>query len=191
VLSLKTDLEAARLRIKAERAGSRPVVSGSLSSSASQRDVSSRNPLAAELRVDIPLFQGGRTDAAVARAQAEMHRVTARLKQLEYELREELLEIWLDIQTLQAQREQVRVSSDFRALDFDRAQALYELEVTTDFGDALVGQSKVALLSARTDYALAIDWARLSALTGEAYSPYLQLTSPGQPGGQFDETVDP
>lgn len=190
VLSLRTDLEAARLRIKAERAGSRPVLSGSVGATAGHRDVSSRNPLEAELRLDIPLYRGNRIDAAVARAQADMHRLEANLQQLEYDLRETLLELWLNIQTLLAQREQVRVSSDFRALDFDRAQALYELQVKTDFGDALVGQSKAALLAARTEYALALDWARLSALTGQAYSSYLQIPTPAPSGSHNDETMD-
>ncbi len=68
VLSLKADLEAARLQIKAERAGGRPVVSGSLSATAGERDVSSRNPLEAELRLEIPLYEGERIDAGVATA---------------------------------------------------------------------------------------------------------------------------
>lgn len=190
ILSLRADVEAARLRIKAERAGSRPVLSGSVSSTAANRDVSSDNPFEAELRLDIPLFRGNRTNAEVARAQADMHRLTATLQQLEHDLRQNLLDIWLDIQTLLAQREQVSVSHDFRSLDFDRAQALYELEVKTDFGDALVGQSKAALLAARTEYALALDWARLSALTGEAYSPYLQIPSPVATGSRDDENLD-
>ena len=196
VLSLKADLEAARLRIKAERAGSRPVLSGSVSSMASHRDLSSRNPFEAELRLDIPLYRGDRVDAGVARAQADMHSVAASLQQLEYDLRQDLLDLWLNIQTLLAQREQVKVSHDYRSLDFDRAQALYELQVKTDFGESLVGQSKAALLAARTEYALALDWARLSALTGQPYSPYLQLPSPASTeapastGNPHAETLD-
>ncbi len=174
VLSLKADLEAARLRMKAERAGARPVLSGSLSTAAGNRDISSRNPLEAELRLDIPLYRGARVDAEVASARADMHRLEAELKQLELDLRQDLLDVWLDIQTNLAQRQQVQVGTDYRALDFDRAQALYELQVKTDFGTALVGQSRAALLAAQTEYALALDWARLSALSGESFSPYLQ-----------------
>ncbi len=186
VQSLKADLEAARLRIKAERAGARPVLSGSVSTAAGNRDISSRNPLEVELRLDIPLYRGGRVDAEVARARATMHRLEAELKQLEFDLRQNLLDVWLDIQTLLAQRQQVEVSTDYRALDFDRAQALYELQVKTDFGTALVGQSRAALLAAQTEYALALDWARLSALSGESFSPYLQPTSLDRQGDPHD-----
>jgi outer membrane protein TolC len=181
VLSLKADLEAARLQIKAERAGNRPVLSGSVAATASNRDLSSRNPLEAELRLDIPLYEGNRVDAGIAKAQAKLHRLGAELRQQEYDLRQSLLEVWLDIQALLAQREQVRTFTDYRDLNFDRAQALYEMEFKTDFGDALVGQSESALLAARTEFQLALDWARLSALSGEPYSPYLQMpeTDPG------------
>ncbi len=191
VLSLRAELEAARQNIRAERAGRRPVLSGSVIGTSAEREVSSRNPLEAELRLDIPLFRGNRVNAEVAGAQAEMHRLAAAVQQFEYDLRQDLLEIWLDMQALRAQREQVSVNAEFRSLDFDRAQALYELEVTTDFGNALVGQSKAALLDARTEFALALGWARLSALTGENYSPFLQMpASSVQPGNHSDENSD-
>ena len=187
VLALKADLEAARLRVKAERSGGRPVLSGSVSAATFHRDQSSYNPLEAELRLEIPLYQGDRVKSEVARAQAEMQRLGASLRQLDYDLREELLELWLDIQTLLAQREQVKVFSDSRDRNFERAQAVYELELKTDFGDALVGQSESALLAARTEFQLAINWARLAALTGDAYSPYLQTSAP-PPGNDSHAT---
>jgi outer membrane protein TolC len=187
VLALKADLEAARLRVKAERAGGRPVLSGSLSASTYHRELSGYNPLEAELRLDIPLYEGDRVKAEVAQAQAEMQRLGARLRQLEYDLRQDLLEVWLDIQALLAQREQVKIFSASRDRNFDQAQAEYELQLKTDFGDALVGQSESALLGARTEFQLAIDWARLGALTGEPYSPYLQTTLPPQPGNEPHE----
>jgi outer membrane protein TolC len=188
VLALKADLEAARLRVKAERTGGRPVLTGSLAASAYNRDLSAYNPLEAELRLDIPLYKGDRVKSEVAKAQADMHRVGARLRQLEYDLRQDVLEVWLDIQTLLAQREQVKIFADSRDRNFDRAQAVYELELKTDFGDALVGQSESALLAARTEFQLAIDWARLAALTGEAFSPYLQTAAPSPPGNESHET---
>jgi outer membrane protein TolC len=188
VLSLKADLEAARLQIKAERAGGRPVVSGSLSASAGEREVSSRNPLEAQLRLEIPLYEGERIDAGVAKARARLDRLGAELRQLEYNLRQKLLEVWLDIQTLLAQREQVKKFTEYRDLNFDRAQAEYELELKTDFGDALVGQSESALLAARTEFQLALDWAHLTALTGEPYSPYLEFPT-NQPGSDTDATL--
>lgn len=187
VLALRSDLEAARLQVRAERTGSRPVLTGQVAAADNQRDVGSRNPFEAELRLEIPLYNGQRTDAGVARAQADLYRLAAELRQQEYDLRQRLLEVWLDIQTLLAQREQVQVFSESRSLNFDRAQAEYELDLKTDFGDALVGQSESALLKARTEYHLALDWARLTALTGESYSPYIPASAPSPPGSDSHE----
>jgi outer membrane protein TolC len=188
VLALKSELEAARLSVEAERTGSRPVLSGTVSASAYHRELSGYNPLEAELRIDIPLYEGGRVKSEVARALAEMRRIQARLRQFEYGLREEILDVWLEIQTLRAQREQVRIYTEARDRNFERAQAEYELQLKTDFGDALVGQSESDLLAARTEFQLAICWARLSALTGENYSPYLQAAAPSSSGSEANET---
>jgi outer membrane protein TolC len=182
LLALRADLEAARLQVEAVRTEHRPVLTGSVAASAYERDTSSHNPLEAELRLEIPLYPGRRIDAGVARAQADVYRLTAELRQQELQLRQRLLEIWLDIQTLQAQREQVDIFRQSRQLNFDRAQSEYELELKTDFGDALVGQSESALLDAQTEFALALDWARLTAMTGEPYSPFLTGPTPTPTG---------
>ncbi len=189
ILSLRADLEAARLQVQAQRTGKRPVLSGSVVAAANERDVGSRNPLEAELRLEIPLYDGKRVDAEVAHAQAEVYRLMAELRQLEYDLRQRLLEIWLDIQTLQAQREQVEIFTRSRALNFDRAQAEYELDLKTDFGEALVGQSESALLHAQTEFGLALDWARLAALTGEPYSPWIPATATSRSGTDSHDTT--
>lgn len=189
LLSLRSDLEAARLQVRAQRTGRRPVLSGAVAAAANERSVGSRNPLEAELKLEIPLYDGHRVDAEVAHAQAEVYRLTAELRQLEYDLRQRVLELWLDTRTLLAQREQVDIFTRSRALNFDRAQAEYELEVKTDFGHALVGQSESALLRARTEYGLALNRARLAALTGEPFSPWIGTTSPAPPGNEHHETT--
>lgn len=187
VLALRAELESARMQVRAERKAGRPVLSGSVAAAANERNVGSRNPFEAELRLEIPLYDGGRTDADVARAQTDVYRVGAELRQLEYDLRQQLLEYWLEAQTLLAQREQVRVFARSRALNFDRAQAEYEMELKTDFGTALVGQSEVALLQAQTEFALALNLARITALTGEPLSPYIPVAEFSSSGSQSHE----
>ena len=189
MLALRSELEAARLQVQAQRTGKRPVLTGSLLAAANERNVGSRNPLEAELRLEIPLYDGNRVNAEVARAQADVYRLTAELRQLEYELRQRVLEVWLDIQTLLAQQQQVDTFTQSRELDFDRAQAEYELELKTDFGDALVGQSESALLRAQTEFGLALDWARLTALTGEPFSPYIEARVSPPHGNSNHDTL--
>lgn len=147
---MRAELEAARLQVQAQRTGKRPVLSGSVLAAANERNVGARNPLEAELRLEIPLYDGNRVDAELARAQADVNRLTTELCQLEYELRQRVLEVWLDIQNLLAQQQQVDAFTQSLALNFDHAQAEYELELKTDFGDALIGQSESVLLRARS-----------------------------------------
>jgi len=186
VQALRADLEAARLQMQAERTSGRPVLTGSLAAAANQREIRSRNPLEAELRLEIPLYDK-RTDAGIARARADFDALTAQLRQQEYDVRQRVLEIWLDIQTLQTQREQVKVFAESRQLNFDRAQAEYEMELKTDFGDALVGQSQSELLRAQNEFGLALDRARLAVLTGGPYSPFLSGLSSTSPGDHHHE----
>jgi outer membrane protein TolC len=187
--SLRADLEAARLQVEAQRKGRRPVLSGVLTAAENEREVGSRNPLEAELRLEIPLYDGHRVDAEVSHAQAEFYRLAAELRQQEYNLRQRALELWLEIDNLMKQREQVDIFRHSRELNFDRAQAEYELERRTDFGHALVGQSESALLRARTEYGLALNWARLAALTGETWSPWLDNTTPSRHGTASHEST--
>jgi len=157
----------------AARTAHRPVRRGELAAAENRRDISSRNPLEAELRLEIPLYDGQRRDAGVARAQAEVYRLASELRQQELQLRQQLLELSLEIETLLAQRQQVGVFRDSRQLNFDLAQAEYEMQLKTDFGHALVGQSESALLEAETEFSLAVKRAWLTALTGLPLSPFM------------------
>lgn len=180
--ALRADVEAAQQQLAAARTARRPVLSGELAAAENKRDISSRNPFEAELRLEIPLYDGQRSDAGVARAQADIYRLTGELRQKELELRQQLLELSLEIETLLAQREQVGVFRQSRQLNFELAQAEYEMQLKTDFGHALVGQSESALLDAETEFSLALRRAWLTALTGLPLSPFLASPAPAKEG---------
>ncbi|MDX1696853.1 MAG: TolC family protein [Thiohalobacterales bacterium] len=180
--ALRADLEAARQQLAAARTARRPVLSGEFSAGEYQREISSSNPAEAELRVEIPLYDGQRSDAGTARAQADVYRLNGELRQQELNLRQQLLELSLEIETLLAQREQVSVFRQSRQLNFDLAQAEYEMQLKTDFGHALVGQSESALLDAETEFSLALKRAWLAALTGLPLSPYMTSTAADNEG---------
>jgi len=91
LLSLRADLEAARLQVRTQRTGRCPVLRGSVAAAANERSVGSRNPLEAGLCLEMALYDGKRVDAGVAHAHAEVYRMTAELRQLEYDLRQQLL----------------------------------------------------------------------------------------------------
>ncbi|MCG5501516.1 TolC family protein [Ectothiorhodospira lacustris] len=167
--ALHMTVEAAMARVGAERAERRPTLSAEAQAAWWQREFGGdRNPLALGLVLDIPLYDGGRVGARTAREQAGLHEARARLQDFDLSLRQAVLETWLEIQRLKIQREQARVQADYRDLYLDRSRSLYEMEVATDLGDAMTRQSEAMLFTAGTEFQLALAWARLALLTGQA-----------------------
>jgi outer membrane protein TolC len=170
--SLRLEAEAGSKRLAARRAERRPTLSLEAEAAHYERVLGSRDPLAAGLVLDIPLYNGRRVDASLAREQANLYDTQARIRQHELDLRQAVLETWLEIQRLNTQREQARVKADYRDLYLDRSRALYELEVQTDLGDAMTEQSDAMLFTAHTEFELALAWERLALLTGQpVFSP--------------------
>ena len=60
----------------------------------------------------------------------------------------------------------VRETEVHRDLYLDRSRAIYEMEVKTDLGDAMVRLSEAQLADARNRFARALAWERLKVLTG-------------------------
>ncbi|RMG58090.1 MAG: TolC family protein [Gammaproteobacteria bacterium] len=166
LVALREELAAAGKALEAARASDNPVISGRVEATHYQRSFGSRDPFSASLAIDIPLYVGERTRAEEATAWARLRETQARLKEKEYSLREQLLEAWQQVQTLNSRRELAATNTDYRDLYLDRSRIRYEQELTTDLGDAMVAQSEARLLSRRTDYQLALAWATLDLLTG-------------------------
>ena len=59
------------------------------------------------------------------------------------------------------------LKQDFRELALDRSRALYEMEATTNLGDAMVAVSEVRFKQAETDFQLALAWMELNLLLGQ------------------------
>ncbi|OOG23208.1 transporter [Thioalkalivibrio denitrificans] len=170
--SLRLEAEAASQRMAASRAERRPTLSAEVEAAHYERVLGGRDPLAAGIVLDIPLYSGRRVDASVARQQAELYDVQTRIRQHELDLRQAVLETWQEIQRLRTRREQSQVRSDYRELYLDRSRALYEMEVQTDLGDAMTQWSAAMLFAARTEFELALAWERLALLTGQPnFSP--------------------
>ena len=80
--------------------------------------------------------------------------------------------MWLKISDLKRQFDDPDLTIDYRDLYLDRSRALYELEVTSDLGDAMVKLSDAQLFKAQTVFELAINWAKLDALVGNPMNYY-------------------
>ncbi|MGM0677596.1 TolC family protein [Ectothiorhodospira marina] len=171
--ALRLEVEAAGQRVAAQRAEGRPLLHAEAEAGWWSREFGGdRNPLALGLVLDIPLYSGGRVDAATAREQAQRLEARGDLAEAEYALRQDVLETWQRIQHLTTRREQAQVHADYRDLYLDRSRSLYEMEVATDLGDAMTRQSEALLLTAEIEFLLALAWERLALLTGQpGFSP--------------------
>ena len=159
-------LQSARQRVQAARAGKYPVITGEIEARDYQRDLGSSDRLRAGVVLEVPLMSGGVVKAEVARRNAELQTARAKLQELEMQVRQAVLEEWHEIYVLQAQQDEMEALSSYRDLYLDRSRGLYELDIRTDLGDAMVEFSSARFQSAKTSFSLALAWARLDALTG-------------------------
>jgi outer membrane protein TolC len=121
---------------------------------------------AAGLVLEVPLFDGRRVDAKKALQRARLRGQRARLAAHELDLRQQLLEDWLELQRLRIRREELAVTADFRDLYLERSRSLYDLEVASDLGDSMVRIADLHLQQAENDFQIRLLSARLDALAG-------------------------
>ena len=125
------------------------------------RDTSSRDDWRAELNLTIPLLEHEGMQAKTAKARANWLSDRARLLEVQAEVRQRVLSLWQQIYLLKTQRQVRRVAMNLRELELDRNRAMYEMELKTDLGDAMVAVSEVRYLQAKTEFELALAWMEL------------------------------
>lgn len=160
-------LAAARTRVEAARSDYRPYLELETSASAWSRDASTRDDARAGLNFVIPLWQGNRQNASVAREQARIGELEAQHTQFRMELREALHRAWEEIQFLQdSERRHAEVWATHKDMALDKARAEYELELKTNLGTSMAETQLARLKRRSVEYRLALAWARLEALLG-------------------------
>lgn len=160
-------LAAAERRLEAAALAHRPRLSARFEARAFERRTSSeRDELRAGVELLIPL--GGRRsrDAETARRRAELESLKAERLMLEYELRQAVLDVVLEIDELEAARAAALADEEHRQLYLDRSRTLYELEERADLGDAQARQAEALWNLKRVEYEWALNWALLDAMRG-------------------------
>lgn len=167
ILALRDQVRSAREEVLAAQMQSRPILEAELEAALWKRELTGRNDARATLSLCIPLYQGGAVEAAVARAEAQMRRVEARLASVQQGLSITLMKLVEQVNNLHAARKAARVRSAYRELYADRSRSMYNLEIRTDLGDAMARLTEAQWQTAKVDYELALTWARIDALTGK------------------------
>lgn len=165
--SLRADVEAARKQLQASEAADNPVLRGELEAATYERELGGRNPLSAALIFELPLYTGNRSDALNAEQRAVLQQKEAELAVYDLQLRQEVLDIWLELDRLRLQTQEVQVTADYRDLYLDRSRTLYELDMQTDLGDSMSRIADIQWRRAQNKYDILLLQARLKALAGE------------------------
>lgn len=172
IKAMEAQLAAADARLEAIRAERNPSLEAEVSGANYSRETSTRDDLSAGLVFNVPLYQGRRVDARIAREEALKSRTAASLEKLRLDLSETLLATLQEIVWL---RESARPAADkqieYRDWALERARAEYELEMKTNLGTSMAETQAAKLRRKQTDYRLALALARLEALSGGRLPP--------------------
>ncbi len=160
-------LQAAARRLQAARIEGRPELTAEVDIADYSRETAGNNNWRAGLYLTVPLFDNPQIKAQVAKKRADWLRQKAELADIKLQMRQQLLELWQDVQFLQVSYEQLMAEMDAREIALDKSRALYEMEVKTDLGNSMVNVSEMQFKQAQLEFNLTIAWMKLHWLLGE------------------------
>jgi len=166
LLALQAKMISKQKQLASARDIANPVLTSEIEVSAYTRESGGYDNWRAGVTLDVPLPTSGKTKAAVADKRASFLKVKAELEHQRRQIHQAVLESWSDLQTLKIESDRVEAAMDFRDLYLDRSRALYQLEVKTDFGDAMIRSHEAHLDQMKNKFTIALTWARLEALLG-------------------------
>lgn len=180
--SFQLQVIATEQKVKEARAIYNPTLQGKVEAYSYSRELGSSDNWRAGVTLEVPLTTGGNSDARVATAQAQLYRARAKLRDRQFVVQQAVLETWLELGSLRIRLDEMHANSEYRELYLDRSRALYEMEVKTDLGDAMVKVSEAERNLRQIEFNIALAWARLEALTGQMPSsiPNSHKTNPPQ-----------
>jgi outer membrane protein TolC len=176
VVALNHSIAAAKSRVEAARSGGKPKVTAVLERAEQSRTTASDDKWRIGMEMAVPLYDGGVTDAAVKRANLDLNKLMYQRQQYELQLRAEVRELTERFRVLKATRDASLAFTDYRELYMDRSRALYDLEVKTDLGDAMIQISEAHVRDAQQKFEMALLLAQLNLLAGEPVMNWDALT---------------
>jgi outer membrane protein TolC len=172
VLALQAQLAASDARLAAIRAERNPTLDAEVIGGAYSRESITRDEASAGLVFTIPLYQGERVDARIARELAKRERSAAELEKLRFDLSDTLLATRQEIEWLRgSSRPAADKQIEYRDWALERARAEYELELKTNLGTSMAETQVAQIRRKQVEYRLALALARLQALSGGTLPP--------------------
>lgn len=172
IQAFRAQIAAADARLAAVRAERNPTIDAEVIGGGYSRESTTRDELSAGLVFNMPLYQGRRVDARVARELARRERSVAELEKLELDLAETLLATLQEIEWLRGSGQAAADTQvAYRDWALERARAEYELELKTNLGPSMAETQVAQMRRKQVDYRLALALARLEALSGGTLPP--------------------
>lgn len=164
---LSAMVDAAHMRLQAARQQNRPRLDARFEVSEYERKSGSNDEWRATLNLTLPLLEHEGMKAEISRLRSTWLKQRAMLLNMQSQVRQRVLQLWQQIQLLKNQRQQMLQALDYRELDLDRSRTLYELEVKTNLGNAMVAISEARFNQAKTEFDLALAWMELELIVGK------------------------
>lgn len=172
ILALRAQLSASEARLAAIRAERNPTLDAEVIGGGYSRESVTRDEASAGLVFTIPLYQGGRVDARIARELAQKERTAAELEKLKFDLSGTLLATLQEIEWLRgSSRAAADKQIEYRDWALERARAEYELELKTNLGTSMAETQMAQIRRKQVEYRLALALTRLQALSGGNLPP--------------------
>lgn len=166
--AINAQIDASDARIASVRSERRPVVDAEVIGANYSRASVTRDQVSAGVLITIPLYQGGRIDARVARELALRDRLVAQREKIKLSLNVTVLDLLHEIEWLRGSgRPAADKQIEYRDWALERSRAEYELEMRTNLGTSMAETQTALLRRKRVEYQLALALARLAALSGE------------------------
>lgn len=179
LIAARHRLQAARADADAEASARWPRLVGAVNARYWSREAPYRNDLEAALRLEVPLYEGGRLGAAERRAGAQAEQERARWMRLRQDIEQAVYQAHLEVDSWRHRLTAAETELAYRQKKTDLARTEYMLELETDLGDALTEQTRAQLEKARARFELALSLRRLDALVGKNILPNGEEESEG------------
>lgn len=159
-------VEAAEHKVRQIELSARARLTAQLEATEWSLEVGNRDRYLAGLRLDVPLGGSAARNAKLAEAVAERDRLVADRMAIEYQLRDELLELVQGLHEASFEADAARTNERYRDLYLDRSRTLYQMEVRSDLGDSQARQAEAIWRGSRAEFDRAMIWARIDAMRG-------------------------
>lgn len=158
---------ADKAALKATQQQYGPTLAAGLELNEYQRKLPGKNDASIGVTLRIPLLNGGRSQAEVARATAKLSASQANYDLAKYTLRQKLSDLIRRLELLKYKRSTDEIRLDSSALSMEKSRGRYELEMQTTLGNSMAKYTNAEWLSARNDFDMATTWAQIEILAGK------------------------